>query len=229
MTKPIRTRLLVVGLCLASSPAWAQAQCESTEKVMECWNRLLKTAVVEPVKAEQAKAAKKTETSLADVKGLSSSVKDFVPLLQMSGVLGAVQTDDKTGVVTVALNAPFFGGSSATTATGVKRDNALQVKAMIDTTAKLFEPVKKQLPDSNRDALVEELLAGKEDAENLSVQATYNFSSRRLGRNFYQHADALNALFRAALATVAPSRAAVSEAAAELGDATIGRISGLNG
>jgi hypothetical protein len=186
---------------------------------MECWNRLLKSAVAEPAKAEQAKAAKKTETSLADVKGLSSSVKDFVPLLQMSGVLGAMQTDDKTGVMTVALNLPFPGGSSATTTTGVKRDNALQIKAMIDTTAELFEPVKKKLPEANRDALVKELLDAKEDAENVSLNATYNVSSRRLGRNFYQHADALDALFRQALALVAPSRAAVSEAAAALGDA----------
>ncbi|HLG54033.1 MAG TPA: hypothetical protein VI485_01805 [Vicinamibacterales bacterium] len=195
-----------LALAAAARPAAAQHLCQLTETIERCVGRIYaelgprseKTAAADAAKAEQKQAPKKTETALADVNGLSSSVKDFLPLLQLGGVLGAVQSDDQTGLVTVALNTPFLGSSGTT-----KKDNALQLKAVIDTTAKLFEPLKQQLPEKGRDDAAKELATSKKDAQNVAVHASYNFSSRRLGRNYEQHADTLDALFEQAMESVA--------------------------
>ncbi|OFW10858.1 MAG: hypothetical protein A3H96_20735 [Acidobacteria bacterium RIFCSPLOWO2_02_FULL_67_36] len=188
--------LLLAVLCLPSRGN-GQDLCQPTETIAKCWDRLTSERL-KPVNGQEKKAQqetpRKTETGLADISGLSSSVKDFLPLLQMSGVLGAVQKDDQTGAVTVALNTPFVGSSRY----GDDRDNALQVKAVIETTAKLFEPLKKKLPEKDRAALEKQLLGSNENADNVTLHASYNFSSRHLGRNFAQHSDALNALFDAA-------------------------------
>lgn len=211
--------LLVVwaAICLTPLAASAQELCRAEDTLQLCLNRLRahidegRMAATEAAKADQQQAAKKTETGLEQVNGLSSSVKDLLPLLQLGGVLGGVQTDDETGLVTVALNTPFLGS------TGVdKKDNALQLKAVIDTTAKLFEPLKKKLPEQNRDALAKQLVTGKDDAENVAVHASYNVSTRRLGRNFNQHKDTLDALFRQAVAAVTGPRDTFAERAAKL-------------
>jgi hypothetical protein len=185
--------LLVVVLGLPSSSAGQG--CRDEETISVCWERLLRPNADAEKKAQQD-APRKTETGLADVAGLSSSVKDFVPLLQLTGVLGAVQKDEQTGAVTVALNTPFLGSTRSED----KTDNALQLKAVIETSAKLFAPLKQQIPEGDRAAVERQLLGSREDAENVTLHASYNFSSRRLGRNFARHADTLNALFDRAMA-----------------------------
>src|SRR6185436_16950528 len=92
----------VVLLTVVVTPSLANAQplCKDSETVVACWLRLQLGPEGQKKVADQQQAAKKTETGLADITGLSSSVKDFLPLLQMSGLLGAMETDEKTGVVT---------------------------------------------------------------------------------------------------------------------------------
>jgi hypothetical protein len=199
--------LLLALLCVPSS-ATGQDLCQPTETIARCWDRLLGATVRE----EQRQAARKTETGLTDINGLSSSVKDFLPLLQLSGVLGAVQKDDQNGAVTVALNTPFLG--SPRNADDV--DNALQMKAVIETAAKLFEPLKQQLPEQDRAAVEEQLLGAKENAENVTFHVSYNVATRRLGRNFAQHADVLNALFDLATRDVAGKDEALLTRAGQL-------------
>jgi hypothetical protein len=214
----IRLALAVAGaLTVLSTPGYAQIRCDLAETVTQCINRELAktdTQGVNAAKVEQKQAPKKTETSLDDINGLSSSVKDFLPLLQLGGVLGAVQTDDKSGLVTVALNTPFIGSSGME-----KKDNALQLRAVIDTTAKLFEPLKAQLPAANRDTLAKQLTTAKTDAENVTLQGSYNFSSRRFGRNFHQHEDTLDALFAEALRSAASARTAFNASLIALSNA----------
>ena len=199
--------LLVAALCM---PSWASGQdlCQSTETISRCWDRL----IAGDVKREPQQAARKTETGLADINGLSSSVKDFLPLLQLSGVLGAAQEDDQTGAVTVALNTPFIGSPR----NGDDTDNTLQLKAVIENTARLFDPLREMLPESDRARVEEQLLGAAENAENVTFHVSYNVATRHLGRNFAQHADVLNALFDLATQDVAGKDEALLARAGQL-------------
>jgi hypothetical protein len=202
--RPRRLSALLVLLFVAALPAqtWAQTLCLATEKVTPCLQRLideLKGLPSTGAEKTQADVKKKTETGLQDINGLSSSVKDFLPLLQLTGVLGAVQTDDTTGAVSVALNTPFLGKD------GLTDDPSLQLKAVIETKPKLFDPLRDQLPADKRDDMEKALLGEKTDAEDVALHVSYNFTGRRLGRNFTQHMRLYNLLFEKAAAP--PTRA----------------------
>jgi hypothetical protein len=176
--------------------AGAQGLCDDLQTISECRISLrTRLSGENPDSPKQAVAAsqdsvkKKTETGLSDLPtGLSSSVKDFLPLLQLSGILGNVKTDDDTGVVTVALNTRFIGNGRLT------EDNAFQLKALIETKPKLFDPIKQGLPTANRDALQKELL-DEPNRQNVTLQASTNLTTKRLGRNFNQYRHLLDDLF----------------------------------
>jgi hypothetical protein len=141
------------------------------------------------LEASQDSVKKKTETGLSELPtGLSSSVKDFLPLLQFGGVLGNVNSNDNTGVVTVALNTPFVGSGRLT------KDHAFQLKGLIETKPKLFDPIAQRLPKANRDALEKELLATP-NRQNVTLQFSTNLTTKRLGRNFEQYQKVLDDLF----------------------------------
>jgi hypothetical protein len=197
---------------LSALPAGAQSLCLATETVNKCLERLTADIGGEAQAGAAAKAQtdvkKKTETGLQDINGLTSSVKDFLPLLQLSGVLGAVQKDDTTGTVSVALNTPFLGSSGKLT-----EDPSFQLKAVIETTPKLFDELLKNLPADKRDAVEKSLLSGKTDAEDATLFASYNFTSQRLGRNFARHMRLYNQLFQQA---VAGSTSALAAAEADV-------------
>src|SRR5512138_3413708 len=109
---------MCVGVLLTARPAPAQSLCQATESVNACLERVTDELSGAPRAAAaraQTDVKKRTETGLEDVNGLSSSVKDFLPLLQLTGVLGAVQKDDTSGTVSVALNVPFLGASGKLT------------------------------------------------------------------------------------------------------------------
>src|SRR4051812_2233168 len=106
-TAALRTACVVTAVLGIATPALArQNLCHETEVVTACWDRLkdeISKANVAAVAGQPANAKKKTETGIGDLTdSLGSSVKDFVPLLQLSGLLGPLQTDDKTGIVSVA-------------------------------------------------------------------------------------------------------------------------------
>jgi hypothetical protein len=195
-----RIVLLLAVLVIVPAAAGAQDVCRETETTEDCWNRL--DAEAESVK--QKAVQKKTETGLDQLAGLSSGIKDFLPLLNLAGVLGPVQRDDQSGVVAVSLNTPFLGGSG-----GVTKDPSLQLKALIDTSASLFEPLKQQLPAEDRDALEKQLLGDGTGRENVTLEASYSFLGGRLGRNFEQYTPLFNRFYQSRIGQV-PS--------AELGD-----------
>lgn len=187
------------ALILMARPGAAQSLCQPTESVNACIERLTGELGGGGQKAAAAQGQtdvkKKTETGLADINGLSSSVKDFLPLLQLTGVLGAVTTDDAAGTVSVALNTPFLGASGKLT-----EDPSFQLKGVIETKGKLFDELRKRLPADKRDSVEKALLRSKTDAENATLHASYNFTSRRLGRNFARHMTLYNDLFEEAVA-----------------------------
>jgi hypothetical protein len=215
---------LALGVALlAARSARAQALCAAIETVQECTDRLTedlggtgKSAAAKSTLArEQADVKKKTETSLQDLNGLSTSLKDFLPLLQIAGALGDVKTDETTGAVSVALNTRFLGSGGTLT-----QDPSLQIKAVVETKPKLFDQLRSQLPEGSRDALEKQLLTGKPDAEHTTLHASYNVTSRKLGRNFAMHMALYNDLFEAAAAPPTEAGAqAVASLARELRDA----------
>ncbi len=190
-------RLILLGLCFLTVPAaaGAQPQCQDNETAAACINRL-SAVPVEAGQAEkqtQAEARKKTETGDLDpANGLSSSIKDFLPLLRLTGVLGDFTKDDETGVITVALNTPFLGS----------KDPSFQAKALIETKPKLFGPLRQALPADSR-ADIEKKLLDVTNRQNVTVQLAYNITNRSLGRSFEQYQTLVDSLFRATYAKVA--------------------------
>lgn len=196
---------------LTARSADAQELCKATETVTACLLRLdepeLKAA---PKAAAETKAQtdktvaevkKKTETGLQDLNGLASSLKDFLPLLQMNGLVGALKKDETTGTVSIALNTRFLGSG------GLTEDPSLQLKAVFETKPKLFDELKRKLPAGTRDAMEKSLLGSKVGAEHSTLFASYNATSDRLGRNFARHMKLYNVLVREAVA--GPTKALV--------------------
>jgi hypothetical protein len=172
-----------------------QSPCLTTETIQACWDRLV--GEIDPeatarqqaeVKQKQDDVKKKTETGLSEVAGLSSSVKDFLPLLDIAGLLGPAQKDDTTGAVAVAFNTRLF-----------TRDRSLQIKAVIETSPKMFADLKKQVPEADRDAVEKQLLAANTDTNNFLVSLSYNVTNRTVGRAFEHHSELLNALVQEAV------------------------------
>lgn len=181
--------MAVAGPRAASS----QSLCRTNETIQACWDRLaaeINPDVMVAAAAKQQDDVKKvTETGLSQVAGLSSSVKDFLPLLDVAGLLGPAQKDDTTGAVSIAFNTKLFSS-----------DPALQIKTVIETAPKMFADVKKLVPEANRDAVEKQLLAARKDTNNFVVSLGYNVTSRRLGRAFEHHGELLNVLMQEAVA-----------------------------
>jgi len=204
MLTTFRRRTFALALVLTAgmvAQADAQELCNDGETIAVCWERLKADALakqgiknqvetLEREKKAQEKAGQKTETSLADTIGLSSSVKDFLPLLQVSGLLGKVQADDDSGVINVALNTPFLFSKA-----GDEREKQLQLKAAIESKPKLYAGLEKLLPEENRADVAAKIVAGKKNAQNFTLSASYNISSARLGRSFARQSGVLNSLF----------------------------------
>jgi hypothetical protein len=213
MRRPIIRAAIAALVLSGAGVASAQSSlCQGSETVQACLDRLRGESAlrISEVVESQKEAARKTETGLDQTTGLGSSVKDFLPVLQLAGLLGDVQRDDKTGVVTVALNVPFIGSTGGASTRSAAKDNALQLRATIDPRQELFDPLARQLPAANRDALTAALLGAKSNPENATVSASYNISSRHLGRNFNQHDDTLRALWGQALQSLQASQGALN-------------------
>ena len=206
----VKRACFVLCGCLALvSPAHGQQfVCENLETISTCRARLEGTLGATRKQAAtntQDATKKKTETGLADLAtGLSSSVKDFLPLLQLGGILGNASADDQTGVVTVALNTPFLSSG------GFTRDNAFQLKALIDTKPKLFDPIRQALPTTGRDAIEKDLLATP-DRQNVTVQASGNITTKRYGRNFAQYREVVQSLFDAIVSPTSKTQISMAE------------------
>lgn len=218
-------------LCWCAYASVANAQqflCDNLDTIAACRRRLEQNlsgddaaAARDKLTTAQDDVKKKTETGLADLAtGLSSSVKDFLPLLQLGGVLGNVKTNDDTGVVTVALNTPFVASG------GLTKDHALQVKALIETKPKLFDPIKQGLPTTGRDDLEKDLL-DTPNRQNVTLQVGANVTTKRLGRNFEQYRGILNELFAGILG--AGSKTVASETKEAEFERALNRLTRTNG
>lgn len=209
-------RTLVCALAIALLVAWpaaagAQSLCQPTESIQTCWDRLedaMTNTAVDAAAKQQSDVKKVTETGLSGVSGLSSSVKDFLPLLDVAGLLGPAQKDEKSGAITVALNTKLLLPDGATD------DPQLQIKAVIETAPKMFSDLKKLVPEQNRDAVEKQLLSARKDTNNFLVSLSYNFTGLRVGRAFGRYDKRLNLLFgeavRTGIATARNRRAALT-------------------
>jgi hypothetical protein len=200
MTRVDHVRLpLLLALALLSWQPGASAQsvCQPGDTIVVCVARLSPEKSKEAVQADQASikndqasVKKKTETGLEAIAGLSSSVKDFLPLLQFTGVLGPMQKNDETGAVSIALNTPALVGM----AKGDGRKE-LQLKVVIETQPKLYDGIRKQLPIKEADTIEKGLLKGAEKKDNFALHGSYTIAARGLGRDFRQYQALYDMLF----------------------------------
>ncbi|MDP2323039.1 MAG: hypothetical protein Q8N51_03310 [Gammaproteobacteria bacterium] len=192
----MKTTLLLGMLLLAAGSAAAQPWCLDPETALACLNRLSALPARDGAeeKAALSDTKKKTETGDLDpANGLSSSVKDFLPLLRFTGVLGDFTKDDDTGTISVAINTPLLGS----------KDPAFQAKALIETKPKLFDPLKQGLPAEKRDEIMKTLL-DVTNRQNVTVQLAYNITNQSLGRSFGQYQSLVDNLFIATHPLIRP-------------------------
>ena len=210
--------LFAAALVWAPRPALGQGLCAVTDTIDGCVAALRqkKTKTTgDTVKAEQEAVKKKTETGLDSIAGLSSSVKDFLPLLQLSGALGEMSKDDRSGAVSVALNLPNLPGLG-----NDDKRKEFQVKAVIETSPKLFEPLRKQLaPAKDAEALEKQLLKGSEKKDNYAIHVSYTYTGHNFGRDFAQYAGLYGQLFEQVVKSVVVSDRVFARARMKLSDA----------
>ncbi|MGE0864102.1 MAG: hypothetical protein AB7P34_09390 [Vicinamibacterales bacterium] len=193
----MKTTLVLGMLLVAAGSADGQPLCSGDETALACLNRLSRAPARDGAeeKASLTETRKKTETGdLNPANGLSSSVKDFLPLLRFTGVLGDFTKADDSGVITVALNTPFLGS----------KDPAFQAKALIETKPRLFGPLRQGLPADKRDD-IEKTLLDVTNRQNVTVQLAYNVTNRTLGRSFEQYQSLLDNLFLATHPLIRPA------------------------
>jgi hypothetical protein len=200
-----------VLLC-AAGPVFAQRPCKPIETVNDCTLRVraeLRGASTEAGKAAAA-VARKTETGLAGVtNGLSSSMKDFLPLFQLAGVIGPSTFDEKTGVMSVALNKPSSSGD-------------VQLRALIGTKPVAFNPLRDVITTEQADVL-DKAIAAKKNQTDVTFEVAFNVVNDRLGRDYRRYQPLLNTLFAASTSEAAdrvitesrPLRGALNELLAQ--------------
>ena len=181
--------LLLLGAPRSSAAAEVKP-CQPTETLNDCTLRVRAElrAAVEGAKAAIAEsdknggAKKKAETGLADLSnGLSSSMKDFLPLFQLAGVIGPSTLDEKTGVMSVALNKPSGAGD-------------FQVRALIGTKPTAFGPLTDAITTAQSDALNKAITARKNQTD-VTAEIAFNIVSNRLGRDYRRYQSMLTRLF----------------------------------
>jgi len=206
----MKTTILLGMFLLASGSAGAQPLCLDKETAQTCLERLSALPARDGVEEKAAvdDTKKKTETGeLNPANGLSSSVKDFLPLLRFSGVLGDFTKNDDTGVITVALNTPLLGS----------KDPAFQAKALIETKPKLFGPLRQGLPADKRDD-IEKTLLDVTNRQNVTLQLAYNITNRSLGRSFEQYQSFVDNVFRAIHPLILPAETLANALLEELSE-----------
>lgn len=207
--RPIAIVLVLFACVTAAIPARAGqlTVCKEAESALGCAARLnekirgVKPATSgDPVK--EADVAPKTETGLSDLpNGLSSSTKDFLPLLQLSGVLGPVVSDEKTGVVTVALNPR----------TGANFRN-FQLRALVNSKPTLFKPLKDALDETALKKLQADFDKGKNRQE-VTIETNFNLNGYRSSRNLAAYQTLVDQFFELATRDISSRSNAATQAA----------------
>lgn len=214
MNQRIVNTLFLSGLLslLAAVPAGAQQQiCGDNETILRCLERLgrAQAATHKPDAREGSEKVqetkKKTETGELDsLRGLTSSVKDFLPILRFAGVIGDITKDDDSGVVAVALNTRFLSRG------GLTLDPSFQAKALIATKPDLYSRIRDSLPEAERDKIAQTLL-GDTERRNFTLEFSYNVTSRRLGRAFRLHSRMFQKLFESSYSRIKPEEALANQ------------------
>jgi hypothetical protein len=186
----VASAVLLLSTLIAAAPAAAQEACKATETVNACRIRVRSELRGDVVQTEASSDAKKTETGLVDLaNGLSSSMKDFLPLFQLSGLLGPTTTDEKTGTVSVAFNRPTAPGD-------------VQLRAIIETKPAVF-PALKDVATTAQAAALDKAVASGKNQTNVTGEVAFNLVSERLGRDYRQYQPMLNKLFAATTSAAA--------------------------
>ena len=185
----VKRLILFIGLaCCIASPALAQETCSDDETIKDCWFRFFKN--------DEAATAKKNleekETGL-DISGsdLGSTVKNFLPVLSVSGLAGDALTDNQNGTYTLDLT-PFSALPKS------QQYGNLKLEAVFNTEPTIFDTLKASLPETIREERAKALIDDLNDLDDVSLAFSYNYVRKNLGRNFYTYRMRYSSLFEAA-------------------------------
>jgi hypothetical protein len=202
----------VLASLVISAPAAAQTVCKDTETAGDCFERLLDAVNA----AGRARSAETSAEENAELQGKAtgpnlsenlaqSAIRDFLPRFA-----GSFLTSDPTEDLRAfdfRFNTPLGrngGGPRLTLQGGVTIHKA-----------ELYAPLVDSIPESIRDASRDRLKKELEDGDDATGFVTLNLESRRVGRDFANHQQTVDALAAAirdsALVRIGPAPAAVDE------------------
>lgn len=185
---PRRWSAALAALVLPSQ-AWA-GRCENIDRIGECWNQFQPAQTVELAVQREA-VWKEQELRLletgADIAGLVSTVKNFLPLLSVSGVAaaaagGAGETGQRLGL---DLNPPT---------PAVLSGNRLQSQGDVNPAPKLGPALREALVQAGEDDRIAQLEQGLDSLDDSTLVLTYGFEYFGFGRDFRDHQKRLEAL-----------------------------------
>jgi hypothetical protein len=181
---------LLLGLLLAVPAFAADVECDAKETLLACWERnqpteqqreeASKVSAAEDAKDEKAKLlGKPTGVDTTGI-NLGSTTTDFLPMLAVSGLLGAVEKGQGEGTLVLDLNRIL---------TGSDEDQPLKLQLALNTSPSVSTGVSGQLEaagldEEQRKEVVEVLEKQLTDLDDATVSLTYNRTGGGLGRTF---------------------------------------------
>jgi len=177
---------LLALLCTWST---SRAQlCDESDNLITCWDKFVLPAPTVGDKGVARETLNNVETGVEGATNVASSVKNFLPLLRVAGLVGDDGSADNDGLV---LDLNFLIPALA--------DHG-QLQAVLDSHPQVYEPLAAALEVFDPASDPETLVGGTTDtSDSYAVNFTYGLASQRMGRGLEQHRTRFNHLFEAAV------------------------------
>jgi len=189
------------SLLLATRPTEAQTRCGDDQSFEECWKETFKASEAELSKAteegvETQTVATTTELSReptgteADIAGVRSNTRDYLPLLALSGLLGEASHDENDkNVLVFDLNflVPWLSDSKNS-----------KLRGLLNTQPTVATALAEMLPEEGRADRIQELEQTLSDVSDVGFSLSYSQELLNWGRGFENYRNRYAALLQTA-------------------------------
>lgn len=188
-------------LPLAARPADAQTRCEDDQTFEECWGETFRASEPELAEATEEAADTQTEATTtelsraptgteADIAGVRSNTRDYLPLLALSGLLGEASRDENDeNVLVFDLN---FLVPSLSDAKNFK------LRGLLNTQPSVATALAEMLPEEGRAQRLQELERTLPDTSDFGFSLSYSQELLNWGRGFQNYRNRYAALLETA-------------------------------
>lgn len=193
-------RAVLFLIVLAATPLLAQEPiCAPSDTMTTCLRHYLKPETYrKEMEAQEWNALESMPTGV-DTGGinLTTTTRDFSPLMALSGLLGQNNADKGTGTIVYNLNflIPWLGKETEGARNG-------QFQAVVNMQPQISGLVRNAIPAAERDDRVSQLEEKLGILDDYTIHFTYNYSNLSHGRRFAQYKNAYEAMCDIALGAV---------------------------